>query len=253
VVGLGLVLASCGGGTESPTSTGGTTGTQAQAATAQANNSVIRCSVSYDGQIAEMAVLDMAADPVCNTFNQASPKRRQALVLGENRELANVIVMITEGLPSGQTYSVPTEPAVFTQSGCQYDPHVIVVRAGQPVRILNPDGTLHNVHVRPAINTEFNEAMPQFRAEITKTFDKAEPEPFPIQCDVHPWMNAYAAVSDHPYFAVTTTTGAFEIPNLPAGTYTVQVWHERLGKQTASVTVAEGATQEVAFTMTVPS
>ena len=55
----------------------------------------------------------------------------------------------------------------------------------------------------------------------------------PFKCDVHGWMNAYAGVLDHPYFAVTTSGGRFELKNLPAGTYTIEAWHERLGVQIA--------------------
>ena len=54
-----------------------------------------------------------------------------------------------------------------------------------------------------------------------------------IKCDVHSWMNAYAGVVSHPYFAVTAEGGAFELKNLPAGTYTIEAWHEKLGTQTA--------------------
>ena len=54
----------------------------------------------------------------------------------------------------------------------------------------------------------------------------------PFKCDVHGWMNAYAGVLDHPYFAVTKPDGTFSIPNLPPGTYTLAAWHEKLGTQT---------------------
>jgi hypothetical protein len=50
-------------------------------------------------------------------------------------------------------------------------------------------------------------------------------------------MNAYAGVVAHPFFAVTKSDGSFEIKGLPAGTYTLELWHERLGTQTQSVTV----------------
>ena len=45
-----------------------------------------------------------------------------------------------------------------------------------------------------------------------------------------PWTRGYIAVFDHPYFAVADEKGAFTIDSLPPGTYTVKVWHERLGK-----------------------
>jgi galactose mutarotase-like enzyme len=69
-----------------------------------------------------------------------------------------------------------------------------------------------------------------------------------IKCDVHGWMTAYAGVLNHPYFAVTANGGAFELKNLPAGTYTIEAWHEKLGTSTESVAIAEKETKEVNFT-----
>ena len=54
-----------------------------------------------------------------------------------------------------------------------------------------------------------------------------------FKCDVHPWMTGYVAVTDHPFFAVTGDDGSFTIPNVPAGTYTIEAWHERFGTPTA--------------------
>jgi hypothetical protein len=52
-------------------------------------------------------------------------------------------------------------------------------------------------------------------------------------------MTGYVAVTDHPFFAVTGDDGSFTIPNVPAGTYTVEAWHERFGSTTAEVTVSK--------------
>jgi hypothetical protein len=66
-----------------------------------------------------------------------------------------------------------------------------------------------------------------------------------FKCDVHPWMTGYVLVTDNPFFSVTGDDGAFEIKNVPAGKYTVEVWHERLGSQTQEVTVADGKPVEL--------
>ena len=54
-------------------------------------------------------------------------------------------------------------------------------------------------------------------------------------------MRAYANVVTNPFFAVTKDDGTFEIKGLPAGTYTIEAWHERLGRQTQSVTISDAA------------
>ena len=58
-----------------------------------------------------------------------------------------------------------------------------------------------------------------------------------VRCDVHPWMRAYLGVLDHPYFAVTPSDGSFRLANVPAGEYTLTVWHERFGGQERKVSV----------------
>jgi hypothetical protein len=70
----------------------------------------------------------------------------------------------------------------------------------------------------------------------------------PVKCDVHPWMHAFIGVVAHPYFAVTSNGGKFELRGVPPGTYTVEAIHEKLGSQTQSVTVGDKESKEIAFT-----
>jgi hypothetical protein len=122
------------------------------------------------------------------------------------------------------------------------------IMVGQPYKILNSDGLAHNVHTLPKVNKSFNRSMPGTLKEVTTTFDKPEPI-FQIKCDVHPWMNAFIGVFDHPFFSVTATDGKYTIPNLEPGTYEITAWHERLGTQTASITVGanDKKTQDFKF------
>ena len=68
-----------------------------------------------------------------------------------------------------------------------------------------------------------------------------------LKCDVHPWMTAYVLVASNPFFAVTGDDGSFKITGLPAGSYTVEAWHERYGAKTAQITVADGKPAEASF------
>ena len=192
----------------------------------------------------------MDADPIC-LAKHTSGVFPETLVTGPNKELANVIVRVKSGLAK-KDYPAPSGSITIDQQGCQYKPHVFVVRFGQPVKVLNPDGTLHNVHALSKVNAEFNMAMPQFRKEAEKIFDKEETEPFPFKCDVHPWMTAWCAVLSHPFYAVTGTDGQFTIANLEAGTYEIEAWHEKLGAKTVSVTVGADETKTADFTFSKP-
>lgn len=197
-------------------------------------------TVTFSGSAPSFKAIKMDADPICLT-KHAEPVYPETLVLGDGNTMGNVFVQIKSGLAK-QAYPAPAEPLVLDQKGCQYTPHVAGVMVGQTLKILNPDGTLHNVHALSKINPEFNLAMPKFRTETTKTFEKPEPM-FAFKCDVHPWMTAWVAVLDHPFFAVTGKDGKFSIANLPAGTYEVEAWHEKLGTQTQTVTVGDADVQ----------
>jgi hypothetical protein len=70
----------------------------------------------------------------------------------------------------------------------------------------------------------------------------------PIKCDVHAWMRSYVGAVEHPYFAVTGEDGAFSLPDLPPGTYTIAAWHERLGTRDQQVTLDAKDTKDVDFT-----
>jgi len=60
-------------------------------------------------------------------------------------------------------------------------------------------------------------------------------------------MHAYIGVLSHPYFAVSNTTGAFEISDLPPGTYTIAAWQEKLGTQRQTLTVKPGGKENLHF------
>ena len=206
-------------------------------------------TIKYTGDAPKFKEIKMDADPICLTHH-TSAVFPQTLLLGEGQTMGNVFVYIKKGAPA-QKYTAPADPVVIDQKGCMYDPHVVGVMVGQPVKILNPDGTLHNVHALSKVNPEFNLAMPKFRTETTKVFDKEE-FMFPIKCDVHPWMGAWVTVMSNPFFAVTKEDGKFKIDNLPAGTYTVEAWHEKLGPQDVDVTVAEGDNKEINVSFSAP-
>ncbi len=204
----------------------------------------------YDGEAPKFKAINMDADPICLSHH-TTPIYPETLVLGSDKTMANVFVYVKAGLQQ-KDYPPPADPVVIDQMGCNYNPHVLGVMKGQTLKILNPDGTLHNVHALCKVNPEFNLAMPKFRTETTKVFDKEE-WMFSIKCDVHPWMGAWVAVLTHPFFSTTKEDGKFTIPNLPAGTYEIEAWHEKLGTQTTTVTVGADETKDVAFTFSKPS
>jgi plastocyanin len=213
--------------------------------------SSITGTITFDGKAPTLKPLTMDADPVCAKKHSA-PVPSEMLVLGTGNTMGNVMVWVSKGVPAGKTWPAPTTPAVLDQNGCQYKPHVMGLMVGQPYRILNSDGILHNIHTLPKINKGFNKPMPATLKETTTTFDKAEAI-FPIKCDVHPWMQAYVGVFTHPFYSVTTTNGKYTISGLDPGTYEITAWHERLGTQTATVTVGASGTKTQDFKFAIPA
>jgi len=207
--------------------------------------------VTFDGKPPALKPLAMDADPACAKKHTA-PVPNEMLVLGGGSTMGNVMVYVSKGVPAGKTFAAPKTPVVLDQKGCQYLPHVQGIMVGQPYRILNSDGILHNIHSLPKVNTAFNKPMPATVKETTTTFPKPEPM-FNIKCDVHPWMNAWIGVFTHPFFSATGTDGKFTITGLDAGTYEITAWHERLGTQTASVTVSGSDTKAQNFKFAMPA
>ena len=173
-------------------------------------------------------------------------KTKPDLIVSAGGGLANAVVVVKA--TKGKALTVPTEPVVFDQKGCEYNQHVLAFPAGSTVRVLNPDGVLHNVHVAGTVNPEANRAMPKFQKQVDWKVEKPE-WPIAVKCDAHPWMHAYWLSMDQPYYAVTDADGKFKIADIPAGDYDVEVWHETLGKTTQKVTIQGGQDATVTWEM----
>jgi hypothetical protein len=80
--------------------------------------------------------------------------------------------------------------------------------------------------------------------------------PLSLNCDLHPWMNAYIWVLDHPYFAVTDKDGNYAIKDAPKGKVRIIAWHEghpeyfmnENGPKGEPITLKDGDNDEKDFT-----
>ena len=215
----------------------------APAAVPAAGGATITGKVAFAGTAPAKEQIKMDADAYCKGAH-AEPAYTQDVVVNGNGTLQWVLVYVKEGVAG--SYPAPSTPVTLDQKGCQYTPHIFGIQAGQPLKIVNSDGTLHNIHALPKVNAEFNIGQPFQKMETIKKFDKPE-MPVRFKCDVHKWMGAYAGVFNHPFFATTNDQGVFEIKNLPPGNYVIEAWQEKYGPQTQNVTVSGSETKTVDF------
>ena len=167
-------------------------------------------------------------------------------ILINDNKIKNVLLRITKGL-EGKTFDqIPEKPVQLDQRYCQYEPRIIGVRVGQRIEFINSDPVFHNVKSLSKNNAEFNVAMPNQNDRIAQVFDKPEIL-LQTKCSVHPWMSAWIAVVEHPFFSVSNSQGEYEIPGLSPGHYTLEAWHEVFGTLTREIEVRENEVLSVEF------
>ena len=206
-------------------------------------------TIRLDGAVPRPAHIQMAADQNCSKMHPSGASAEDVIV-GPNGTLGNVIVYVSDGL-SSTSFDPPPTPATLEQKGCMYEPHVLAVQARQTVRVINEDGTTHNIHPIPQNNREWNKSQPPGMQPLEEAFPREEIA-IPVKCNIHPWMKSYIAVFKHPYFAVTSKDGSFGIRNLPPGTYTLVAWHEKFGTQMKKISVGPNGPDKVDFSFKSP-
>ncbi len=178
-------------------------------------------TVKFKGTAPAPQKLDVSKDKeVC----AKTPKLDQALVVS-NGNLVNAVVTITD-ITKGK--KIELKKVTLDQKGCEYHPRVSAFPAGTTVEILNNDDILHNVHSFSKVNSPFNMAQPKFKKSMEVKIEK--PEVIELKCDVHGWMHGWLVATENPYVGNTDNSGSFKLTDVPAGTYNVEIWHERAGK-----------------------
>ena len=134
------------------------------------------------------------------------------------------------------SFRPPARPVTMDQQGMKFVPHVLAVQKGQTVMFANHDAVRHNIFSPD--NEKYN----------LGTWGQGENKPHTFGavgiyhqlCNVHPEMGGVIVVLENPYFAVTGDDGAFQIPNVPPGKYTLKTWSEKLPEHSQPITVTAG-------------
>jgi len=147
------------------------------------------------------------------------------LVVGARGGVRGAVVVLS-GIREGRART--ENEATLRIEGCSAAPHVVAVGVGADgatLRLENADTVLHNAHATdPRGATRFDVGLPPEGASVVSL---ERPGILRVVDDAgHPSVLAWVHVIEHPYFAVTDGSGNFRMPAVPAGQYTLQVWHE---------------------------
>ncbi|MDA0588090.1 MAG: hypothetical protein O2820_01490 [Planctomycetota bacterium] len=186
----------------------------------------------YDGEAPEPEVITpVRGAELCGKFKIID---EGLLVDKKTRGLANVVVTLNhkrKELPEALPEIVQNLAKIkvqMTNKACRFEPHVGTVWTEQTLELGNKDPDVHNMLFNLLYNIPFNEVIPP-NSTATKTLKLAEKLPRPVSCSIHPFMQGWIVVKDHPYAAVSGNTGEATIAHLPVGEWEFQLWHEKVG------------------------
>ncbi len=158
-----------------------------------------------------------------------------------NRKVQNVVVFIKDiraGAP------VPKRAVIADNYKCAFVPHVGIGFKGNALTFANSDPLFHNIHTYLNDSTYYNVGLPSKGMKVTKTLTQTGL--IELTCDAHPWMDGWLYVFDNPYAALTNANGQFVIRDVPPGVYTIEAWHEKMGRIfLGSVKVTGGKTTTI--------
>jgi len=164
----------------------------------------------------------------------------ETLLVSADGRLRNAAVILR---PLSTVAAPQPKTVVLDNQHCAFTPHVQVVPVGSELLLKNSDPILHTVHARLGQETLFNIGLPKWR-QVIKRLDRGGV--IRIDCDVlHTWMSAAIIVTDSPYYFVSNDKGEFFFDGIPAGAYEIEIWHERLGRQSLRIAVRDNGTTDV--------
>jgi plastocyanin len=192
----------------------------------------VKGHVLFEGEPPTQETLKRDSDQKCS-----KDKVDEAVVVTKGK-LRDVVVRVKNG--TAGTHKAPEAAAFIDQKDCMYSPRVVAIVAGQKLQVRNSDNTFHNVWGQLANKDLFNKPQAPKAADLTLDPSTAKGgDIVELKCGAHPWMHAYVAVQDHPFFAVTKADGTFEIKGLAEGTYELEAWHPTLGTKTMKIVIGK--------------
>jgi hypothetical protein len=161
-------------------------------------------------------------------------------------EIRNVVVYIKDALHKGP---LPTSRNELLQEHETFMPRTLAITRGSVVSFPNGDPFFHNVF---SLSRAGNFNLGRYQRGQTREREFTKAGIVKVYCDIHSHMSATILVFDHPYFTIPDLEGAFELPALPTGDYTIVGWHERVGERSMRVRVEAERPTSVELVVPVP-
>jgi plastocyanin len=207
--------------------------------------------------VPESSVLVSAARPgvirgrvSLRSVPQPTERRPAVAELGSPtpRDLPDLLrsVVYLESAPRGAFESTEGGRVVMDQRNETFVPHVLAIMIGTTVEFPNSDAFYHNVF---SLSKPARFDLGRYAAGKSRSVRFDKPGIVRVFCDIHSHMNAFILVFGHPFFALTNAEGRYGIENVPPGTYNVIAWNEGTASEPKGVTVPDGGTAELDFSL----
>jgi plastocyanin len=172
---------------------------------------LLRHALVLAGGMAAMAGLAQAASVQVDLTDAAGKPLADAVVFLESAEARRLVK--------------PQAGVEMAQEKRQFVPVAMVIPVGTEVLFPNRDTVRHHVYsFSPAKKFE----LKLYTGTPSKPvlFDQAGV--VVLGCNIHDQMAGWILVVETPYYASSPATGKAQIDNVPAGTYKLRAWHNRL-------------------------
>jgi plastocyanin len=141
-------------------------------------------------------------------------------------------------------------PRKLVQRSAKFTPEILVIPVGSVVSFPNEDPVFHNVFSLSKAK-EFD--LGYYPSGETRTVKFEKPGVVQIYCHIHRDMNAAILVVPNPKYIQPKSDGGYTLPDVPAGTQYVIVWHKSAGFFRKRVEVPAVGKVELDFSIPVPT
>ena len=188
-------------------------------------------------------VVKLVLPPASAVPSGVYPSRRVSRPQPRAAEISNVIVFLKDpprrGEPAPMHVTIEQKDEAFV-------PRVVAITRGSTIDFPNADPFFHNVF---SLSRGANFDLGRFPRGESRSRQFPNAGLVKVYCHIHSHMTASIMVFDHSYFRIPSADGTFSLDEVPAGTYQVSAWHERIGESINTIRVEPGRTARVEFAL----